>query len=239
MIAKFLSVDPLSPEYPWYTPYQFAGNEPIANIDRDGLEPWNVTGSDRGQSTVNGPYRSQEDAQQAYSQNEVFGTYTLSEVSVKASRLLASSSSSTSSPSVGQYVRGGAFMSGFNGALRLNYAANSMLTYPLYHSKDMHKLGVVSRYIGKEITRVNLAGGRVHMDFIDPMKYKVGTRFYHTNPIINIAGAAGVAYGSYHVYQTGNTLLSLESSQDRAVFIGLETGRNLVALHQMRAASIG
>ena len=24
-IAKFLSVDPLTREYPWYTPYQFAG----------------------------------------------------------------------------------------------------------------------------------------------------------------------------------------------------------------------
>lgn len=38
-IAKFLSVDPLSPEYPWYTPYQFAGNNPIKFIDLDGLEP--------------------------------------------------------------------------------------------------------------------------------------------------------------------------------------------------------
>ena len=37
-IAKFLSVDPLAPEYPWYTPYQFAGNKPIWAIDLDGLE---------------------------------------------------------------------------------------------------------------------------------------------------------------------------------------------------------
>ena len=37
-IAKFLSVDPLSDSYPWYTPYQFAGNKPIEFIDRDGLE---------------------------------------------------------------------------------------------------------------------------------------------------------------------------------------------------------
>ncbi len=38
-IARFLSVDPLAPEYPWYTPYQFAGNMPIWAIDLDGLEP--------------------------------------------------------------------------------------------------------------------------------------------------------------------------------------------------------
>jgi RHS repeat-associated protein len=37
-IARFLSVDPLTKSYPWYTPYQFAGNKPIWAIDLDGLE---------------------------------------------------------------------------------------------------------------------------------------------------------------------------------------------------------
>jgi RHS repeat-associated protein len=37
-IGKFLSVDPLTKEYPWYTPYQFAGNKPIRFVDIDGLE---------------------------------------------------------------------------------------------------------------------------------------------------------------------------------------------------------
>lgn len=37
-LGHFLSVDPLTREYPWYTPYQFAGNKPIAFIDRDGEE---------------------------------------------------------------------------------------------------------------------------------------------------------------------------------------------------------
>ncbi|MEZ5007937.1 MAG: RHS repeat-associated core domain-containing protein [Chitinophagales bacterium] len=37
-LGKFLSVDPLSSDYPWYTPYQFAGNKPIFAIDLDGLE---------------------------------------------------------------------------------------------------------------------------------------------------------------------------------------------------------
>ncbi|HAN00470.1 MAG TPA: hypothetical protein DCQ26_17900 [Marinilabiliales bacterium] len=37
-IAKFLSVDPLTKSYPWYTPYQFAGNTPIQALDLDGLE---------------------------------------------------------------------------------------------------------------------------------------------------------------------------------------------------------
>jgi len=36
--ARFLSVDPLTNGYPWYTPYQFAGNKPIIALDLDGLE---------------------------------------------------------------------------------------------------------------------------------------------------------------------------------------------------------
>ncbi|MDF2380349.1 hypothetical protein JMG10_02640 [Nostoc ellipsosporum NOK] len=42
-LGKFLSVDPLRGKYPWYTPYQFSGNKPIACIDLDGLEEqWKV-----------------------------------------------------------------------------------------------------------------------------------------------------------------------------------------------------
>ncbi|GAB2700591.1 hypothetical protein GCM10027037_26800 [Mucilaginibacter koreensis] len=37
-IARVLSVDPLTKNYPWYTPYQFAANSPIAGLDKDGGE---------------------------------------------------------------------------------------------------------------------------------------------------------------------------------------------------------
>ncbi|MGE7775630.1 RHS repeat domain-containing protein [Chitinophaga sp. NPDC101104] len=37
-VGRFLSVDPLTREYPYYTPFQFAGNKPIWAVDRDGLE---------------------------------------------------------------------------------------------------------------------------------------------------------------------------------------------------------
>lgn len=37
-LGKFLSVDPLANNFPYYTPYQFAGNKPIEAIDIDGLE---------------------------------------------------------------------------------------------------------------------------------------------------------------------------------------------------------
>lgn len=37
--CRFVSVDPLAADYPFYTPYQYAGNRPINFIDLDGLEP--------------------------------------------------------------------------------------------------------------------------------------------------------------------------------------------------------
>ena len=38
-LGRFLSVDPITNEYPGLSPYQFAGNTPIAAADLDGLEP--------------------------------------------------------------------------------------------------------------------------------------------------------------------------------------------------------
>ena len=42
-LGRFLSVDPLTKSFPFYTPYQFAGNMPIWAIDLDGLEEYKVT----------------------------------------------------------------------------------------------------------------------------------------------------------------------------------------------------
>jgi RHS repeat-associated protein len=39
-LGRFLSVDPLTSTFRWYTPYQFAGNMPISSIDLDGLEEY-------------------------------------------------------------------------------------------------------------------------------------------------------------------------------------------------------
>ncbi|MBK7964784.1 MAG: RHS repeat-associated core domain-containing protein [Bacteroidetes bacterium] len=43
-LGRFLSIDPLTKEFPWYTPYQFAGNNPIWAKDLDGLEEDIVVG---------------------------------------------------------------------------------------------------------------------------------------------------------------------------------------------------
>lgn len=37
-VGRFFTKDPLEYKYPWYTPYQFAGNKPIQFIELEGLE---------------------------------------------------------------------------------------------------------------------------------------------------------------------------------------------------------
>jgi RHS repeat-associated protein len=44
-IGKFLSVDPLAPDFPELSTYQYASNSPIVNIDLDGLEAVMVHGT--------------------------------------------------------------------------------------------------------------------------------------------------------------------------------------------------
>ena len=39
-MCRWLSMDPMTKSYPWYTPYQFAGNKPIGAIDLEGLEEY-------------------------------------------------------------------------------------------------------------------------------------------------------------------------------------------------------
>jgi RHS repeat-associated protein len=80
-IGKFLSVDPLTKSYPWYTPYQFAGNMPIAAIDLDGLEEQVVVyGLDNdGNSIVMAVFNDREIIEQLYEQNALgnnqYGTF--------------------------------------------------------------------------------------------------------------------------------------------------------------------
>jgi RHS repeat-associated protein len=40
-IGRFMQLDPMAFDYPELTPFQFAGDDPIANVDLDGLEPSN------------------------------------------------------------------------------------------------------------------------------------------------------------------------------------------------------
>lgn len=66
-LGRFLSVDPLSPNFPWYTPYQFSGNLPTRFTDLDGKETFDemmngfVTASNAALK-IYGEYENQIDA---------------------------------------------------------------------------------------------------------------------------------------------------------------------------------
>ena len=51
-VARFLSVDPLTKDYSRLSPYQYASNSPIANIDVDGLEKIYYTVADNNKLAI-------------------------------------------------------------------------------------------------------------------------------------------------------------------------------------------
>jgi RHS repeat-associated protein len=57
-VGRFLSIDPLEAQFPFYTPFQFSGNSPIANVDLDGSEPMPST---KGVSEGEAQTKSQTD----------------------------------------------------------------------------------------------------------------------------------------------------------------------------------
>ena len=62
-LGRFLSVDPITKDFPWYTPYQFAGNTPIQAIDLDGEEEkhYSLTLNKNGSATLtNIPSKTKE-----------------------------------------------------------------------------------------------------------------------------------------------------------------------------------
>jgi RHS repeat-associated protein len=82
-LGRFLTIDPLTEAYPFYTPYQFAGNTPIQAIDLDGLEPWKVKDGP-AEGTVYGPYKDQAAAQASV--NTSGNTIYLDEVKVVSTK---------------------------------------------------------------------------------------------------------------------------------------------------------
>jgi RHS repeat-associated protein len=60
-LGRWTSVDPIADKYPHVNPYNYAENEPIANIDLWGLQKWRATNG----NVINGPYRNQNEANNA------------------------------------------------------------------------------------------------------------------------------------------------------------------------------
>ena len=53
--CRFISVDPLAADYPFYTPYNYAGNKPVNKVDIDGMQEENAeTKPDNNQGSSGG-----------------------------------------------------------------------------------------------------------------------------------------------------------------------------------------
>jgi RHS repeat-associated protein len=57
VLGRFISEDKLASKFPWWTPFQFAGNRPIVAIDLDGLEPVFVHGTWSNPSTFSNQFK--------------------------------------------------------------------------------------------------------------------------------------------------------------------------------------
>ncbi len=53
-LGRFFAIDPLAPDYPYYTPYQFSGNRTIDNKELEGLEPVDTDYSNAPEGTSSG-----------------------------------------------------------------------------------------------------------------------------------------------------------------------------------------
>ena len=57
-LGRFFAVDPLTRKYPWYSPYQFAGNTPIWARELEGLEEWHTNDGSTASEAAEGQEES-------------------------------------------------------------------------------------------------------------------------------------------------------------------------------------
>lgn len=74
-MVDFFAVDPLEKKYPFYTPYQFAGNKPIAAIDYEGLEPVFVHGTFSDPSTWGPSFKKYLSEALGYKESDAIGNF--------------------------------------------------------------------------------------------------------------------------------------------------------------------
>ena len=67
--CRFMSVDPLAGEYPFYTPYQYAGNKPIIAIDLDGMEDGQSEQTKNSSPQINGGKKLKTAGKQKQNEN--------------------------------------------------------------------------------------------------------------------------------------------------------------------------
>jgi RHS repeat-associated protein len=89
-IGRFTQLDPLTWEYPFLTPYQYASNDPITNIDIDGLEGGSAVKIFTGATQAAAELAASSAALAGNNLGEVIVTSSIKKVAKKASKSLLS-----------------------------------------------------------------------------------------------------------------------------------------------------
>ena len=184
-IGRFFAVDPLTKDYPWYSPYQFAGNKVIQCIELEGLEEWPVSTIDGGQAKEYGPWASQEMAQENYTINEIKSDSRYKFLSVAGSQIGTSEKpGNQTNPKITEYhTQGGRYDADENTAWCasfVNYClrkgnpeyprTNSPASNSFYLQKEKLQVEQVDKpYYGSFMVRDNdgkFNGGEGHVSFV-------------------------------------------------------------------------
>jgi len=199
-IAKFLSVDPLTRQYPELTPYQFASNTPIMFIDIDGLEGGFPVGNgqmmpmlknDKAEVVID---RAKETQKQINKQED---PKTQNEISRP----------DLSSSEGGSRFNGNAPFSVYNGLVRLSYATEVRSLGPKYGYNPPgapNLAGNQARYDLKlKYRKFVIPGTEGVLDLVEPLVQKTErVSYWKTRTNVTAMGATGVVLGGYGLYQS-------------------------------------
>ncbi|PWV56693.1 RHS repeat-associated core domain-containing protein [Chitinophaga sp. S165] len=200
-LGKFLSVDPLTQEYPWYTPYQFAGNKPIKYVDRDGEEESDPdTGFDKALPKIRKAY-IQKINNMPENQRGSFS----SSLSTAVNRfyMFSYSGRAMSARLLGRWMEG----KGGYDILSYKYLSSTFSFGVFKHNIYSVEKSVKSSILdyAKKLTQP----GSYEKSYYSFVNYQQGGA---------ILSDMGTAMGSYNIYAVGNFIINVDKNGKKEVF---------------------
>ena len=192
-LGKFLSVDPLTKDYPELTPYQFASNTPIQAIDLDGLESQRAVDGSTVYGPVYLPKTNQDILKKAVNNQQnsaLLKEATISSVGATGARATQA------------------------GIVRLNYAFKNYSLKPIYDNGSLSEKIDASKTRNSNVLEARRLTPEPYLSFAEDLKsgkdltinpegkfYKTDLKVNVTMGVIGTAGTVFAAYGVYNSYQ--------------------------------------
>jgi RHS repeat-associated protein len=201
-LARFKSVDPLTKDYPWLTPFQYASNMPINSIDMDGLE--NQTAIDG--KVHSGPYdmnviNAGIQSNKSNNQNRAMGS---SEPYSLPSRLLNT------------YAGGIALPAAQASNVRANYARSVSQLEPLKATNPITGSQIRNEYVTAARNSTPQPFKEFASDMKPNLKANPNGRFWVTNPGVNqTMNEIGATSKGVLLFAVANSAYNIVSSEDK------------------------